>query len=130
MDNFFIYVAYFRPAYRDARCHWVMWICTDPEAALGVSFDVEGSTRNWTKRSSTRHSPAMSNSYGGMVKVGDVPRDELDDVIADISTVRVDNRGENWNCQSYIMAIMRMLEINGYVYPGQSRSISQRIPQW
>jgi hypothetical protein len=128
-EDSIIWVADFLPL-GEGLNHWVLWICTDPEMGLGISIDVEGFARNWERRVSQRNHPSGSARFHALVEVGGIEPEKVDKLVKWIEqNVPVNNRSDDWNCQSYVTAIVRALEERGICDEGAAGSLRQSLKQ-
>jgi hypothetical protein len=127
-DECLIYVADFHPAHDANLNHWVLWICSEPAAGLGVSIDVDGSSRHWGKRVSNRHNPTGSSHFHAIVEVGAIESEKVPKLVRYIDrNFNVNNTNDNWNCQSYITDIVRDLEEQGICDKGIAANLRIKL---
>jgi hypothetical protein len=113
-EDAIIYVADFTPGTDGSLNHWVLWICTDLAAGEGISINVEGFTRNWERRISSRNHPAGSSQSHAMVEVGAIELWKVNKLVKWIEqNILINNSSDNWNCQFYITTILRKLQEEG-----------------
>ncbi|EPQ50889.1 hypothetical protein GLOTRDRAFT_133629 [Gloeophyllum trabeum ATCC 11539] len=94
----------------------------------GTPVEVDGFPRHWEVKVTPHRNPASSSSFLAMVEVGQVDADKVDDLVGCIKRkVSVDNRRDDWNCQSYITAVVRRLEDLGICDEGAAGTLTQLL---